>query len=472
MNTLESLTYFKPEMILMLGSIVVLFSDFFLNNKKIISYVALAVLALTACFIEKPAQSMDIFNGFFMRDTLTFVYTWLVIGVLTVSVLISMAYSHFPKQYLAEYNSLILFTGTGLILMAAANNLLLVFLAIEFVSLVSYLLVGFVKKDAKSKEASLKYLLFGSVCSAIMLFGISLIYGYAGSLNLDIIRSQLTTPHVAPIIIVGILLMFTGLGFKVSMAPFHMWAPDVYEGAPTPVTAFLTVGPKALGFAVLIRLLSTAFANYFDIWSPILVTLAILTMTLGNVIAIGQTNIKRLIAYSSIAQAGYILMGLAVFTETGLEAIVVYLIAYAFTNLGAFTIVVAISENSGEDDLCSYAGLAKRSPFLAASLTIFLLSLAGIPPLAGFIGKFFVFAATIEAGFYMLAIAAAVNSVVAAFYYFRVVKAMYLMPEESESEIVFEAPLKVALGLTLAGTVLVGIFPQAILSVIDTIFPF
>lgn len=471
MNTLESLTYFKAEMILMLGAVAVLFSDFVFKNKKMIAWLSLAVLALTACFISKPENALQLFHGFFLRDSLTYIYSCIVLLVLTATILISAAYSRFAPVYFAEYNSLLLFTGSALIFMAAANSLLMIFLAVEFVSLVSYVLTGFVKTDPKAKEASLKYLLFGSVCSAVMLFGMSLIYGYSGSLNLDTIRLQLTEPHMSPVVITGILMMFAGLGFKISMAPFHMWAPDVYEGAPTPVTAFLTVGPKALGFAVMIRLLSGAFSNYFETWSPVLTALSILTMTLGNVIAMGQTNIKRLIAYSSIAQAGYILMGLAVFTKTGLDAVVIYLAAYAFTNLGVFTVIAAVAEQSGDHDLGSYAGLAHRSPLLAASMTVFLLSLAGIPPLAGFIGKFFVFAAAIESGYLMLAIAAAVNSVVAAFYYFRIVKAMYLMNPAVEKEpVVFAVPLKITLGLMLAGTVILGLFPSRLLTMAGSFF--
>ena len=354
----------------------------------------------------------------------------------------------------------LLLSAAGLILMASAVNLLMIQLAVEFVSLTSYLLVGFLKKDARAKEAAVKYLLFGSMASGIMLYGMSLVFGATGSLDLDVI--QKTLANASPFLnlsLVSVLLFLLGLGFKISMAPFHMWAPDVYEAAPTPVTAFLTVGPKALGFALLIRILSTAFSWIEWKWSFLIMALSILTMTIGNVVAISQTNIKRLLAYSSIAQAGYILMGLAVFNQTGLTGILIYLLAYAFTNLGAFAVVIAVSNHFQNDDLASYAGLAKRSPFLAACLTLFFLSLAGIPPLGGFIGKFFVFSSAIEEGFITLAVAAALNSAVAAFYYFKVVRMMYLVPAASDEPVPSPAPLTLALCLMLAGVFAIGLAP-------------
>ena len=269
--------------------------------------------------------------------------------------------------------------------------------------------------------------------------------------------------------LVALLFFLAGLGFKISMAPFHMWAPDVYEAAPTPVTAFLTVGPKALGFAVLIRILATAFSWISWKWSGIIMLLSILTMTLGNVVAISQTNIKRLLAYSSIAQAGYILMGVAVFSEIGLTGVLIYLVAYTFTNLGAFIAVIIASNHFGDDAIQSYSGLGKRAPFLAASLTIFLLSLAGIPPLGGFIGKFYVFSGAIQSGFYSLAIAAALNSAVAAFYYFKIVRLMYLSPATHIDPIPHPFPLMLALGLMLAGTVLLGLMPARLISFVQSL---
>ena len=256
------------------------------------------------------------------------------------------------------------------------------------------------------------------------------------------------------------LFFFAGLGFKISMAPFHMWAPDVYEGAPTPVTAFLTVAPKALGFAVLTRVLDMIFWKFQGIWSPVLVVLSILTMTIGNITAVSQSNIKRFLAYSSIAQAGYILMGFAVFSMLGRDAVLIYLFAYLLTNLGAFAVVTFVGEATQSDSLDAYAGLSQRSPMAAAMLTVFLLSLAGLPPLAGFIGKYYVFAAAIQAKFITLTIFAAINSVVAAYYYFRIIRLMYLTPATGPAFTSPSKALTTALWVLFLGVVALGVFPS------------
>jgi proton-translocating NADH-quinone oxidoreductase chain N len=356
----------------------------------------------------------------------------------------------------------------GLILMGSSNNLLMIFLSIEFVSILSYLLTGFLKNNPRSKEAALKYLLFGSVSSGIMLYGMSILFGLTGAIDLHGIEAKLLlTPPPAALVLTALFLILVGLGFKISMAPFHMWAPDVYEGAPTPVTAFLTVGPKALGFAILIRLLHTSFLHLYEDWSPVLATLSMLTMTIGNVVAISQTNIKRLLGYSSIAQAGYILMGLAVSNEFGIIGVLIYLIAYAFTNLGAFLCVIAASNHFGTDEIEAYAGLGERSPFLAFALTLFLLSLAGIPPLVGFVGKLFVFASAIQGRFFTLAVVAALNSAVAAFYYFKIVRQMYLVPALSKEALAPPLVLLLALVITLAGILALGIFPPPLITFVE-----
>jgi NADH-quinone oxidoreductase subunit N len=260
----------------------------------------------------------------------------------------------------------------------------------------------------------------------------------------------------------ALLLILAGLGFKISAVPFHSWAPDAYEGAPTPITALLSVASKAGGFAVLLRVLSTAFPAGVADWTPLLALLCGLTMTIGNVIAVRQSNVKRLLAYSSIAQAGYILMGVTVMHGApgiGAQAVLIYLLAYLFMNLGAFAVVIVVSNALGSDEIGDYAGLSRRSPGAAAALTVFLLSLTGIPPLAGFIGKFTLFAAVIEQHFYALALIAAANSVVAAFYYFRLVRAMYLEPAKADTPLAGDTALRLAIALSLAGTVAIGLWP-------------
>ncbi|HXV27591.1 MAG TPA: NADH-quinone oxidoreductase subunit N [bacterium] len=464
MNALESLKYFWPEIWLLIGAFAVLFLDLVIRNKKILGVLSLLTLGVSALASSSPPQIYPLFFGFFQLDTFTHFFRFAALGIVAVTILASLAYKPLSTPHEGEYYSLFLFMAFGLILMAASTNLLMILISIEFVSILSYLLVGFLKKDSRSKEASIKYLLFGSVASGVMLYGMSLVFGATGSLDLGVIQSQISDPQFYSLAVIATLLILVGLGFKISMAPFHLWAPDVYEGAPTSVTAFLTVGPKALGFAVLIRVLYTAFPVFINQWSPMIALLSVLTMTIGNISAIAQNNIKRLLAYSSIAQAGYILMGIATSTEIGVSAVLIYLWAYAFTNLGAFTVVMILSNQLETDDLSSYAGLSRRSPFLAASLTVFLLSLAGIPPLAGFIGKFYVFSSAIELGFINLAIAAALNSAVAAFYYFKVVRLMYLVPATSEERITHPFSLSFALLLMLAGTFAMGLAPVPFIS--------
>ena len=459
MNAVESLKYFIPELVLLGGAFAALTLDFFTKQKKLVGEFSLLVIVVALCLVKTPTQPLPLFFGLFHLDTFAHFFRYLALGTVAVTILISLGYAPLKKNYAGEFYGLFLFMAFALILVAAANNLLMIFLAVEFVSLLSYLLVGFLKDDPKSKEAAIKYLLFGSVCSAVMLYGMSLLYGAAGSLDLPAIGNALLYAPFKPLAITAVLFFFTGLGFKISMAPFHMWAPDVYEGAPTPVTAFLTVAPKALGFAVLIRVLDMIFWNFRGIWSPVLVILSILTMTIGNITAVSQSNMKRFLAYSSIAQAGYILMGLAVFTILGRSAILIYLLAYLLTNLGAFAVVLFVGGETQCDSLDSYAGLSQRSPTAAAMLTIFLLSLAGLPPLAGFIGKYYVFAAAIQAKFITLTIFAAINSVIAAYYYFRIIRLMYLTSPTGPAFAVPSKALTVALWILFLSVLALGIFP-------------
>ncbi len=458
MDPVQSLTHFAPELILLGTAFTILFLDLFLANKKALAVLALLGTVAALAFVRYPTEPLPLFYGHFVLDPFSFFFKVMALGIVAVILCASISA---PVAYFGEFNALFLFLGLGLILMGSSNNLLMIFLSIEFVSVLSYLLVGFQKKNPRSKEAALKYLLFGSVASGIMLFGMSFLYGLTGQIDLNLIHAGLESSAVSrSLVLASLFLVMVGFGFKISMAPFHMWAPDVYEGAPTPVTAFLTVGPKALGFAVFIRVLHTSFFEFHAEWSTIIAALSMLTMTVGNVTAISQNNIKRLLGYSSIAQAGYILMGLAVSNQTGVTGVLIYLAAYAFTNLGAFICVIAASNHSGSDEIESYAGFSQRSPFLAFAFTLFLLSLAGIPPFAGFIGKYFVFAAAIEGGFYALAIVAALNSAVAAFYYFRIVRQMYLVPAPSVEPMPRSIPLFVLVLITLTGIIVMGLFPS------------
>ena len=468
LDAAASLPHFIPELILTGTAFAVLLLDLFIPNKKIIGALGLAGIGCAAFFLRFPSEPLPLFFGFFVLDPFSFFFKIIALAIVAIVLLASLAYQ--PKTadgqgdalfYRGEYNALFLFLGFGLILMGSSNNLLMIFLSIEFVSILSYLLVGFLKNSPASKEAAVKYLLFGSVSSGMMLFGMSLLFGLSGQIDLNLIQAQLAQmPASRNLVSAALFLVMVGLGFKISMAPFHMWAPDVYEGAPTPVTAFLTVGPKALGFAVLLRVLHTSFLSLQSEWSYLLAALSMLTMTLGNVIAISQTNVKRLLGYSSIAQAGYILMGLAVSNQTGVTGILIYLVSYVFTNLGAFLCVIAASNHFGTDEIGSYAGFSEKSPFLAFSLTLFLLSLAGIPPLAGFVGKYYVFASAMEGRFFTLAIVAALNSAVAAFYYFKIVRLMYLVPAPNRESLSHPLALILSVLVALAGILAIGFFPS------------
>ena len=349
-------------------------------------------------------------------------------------------------------------------LMAEASHLLMAYLAIEMVSLSTYLLVG-LRRDDRGAEASLKYFLFGALASGIMLFGMSLLFGLTGSLSFASLREATAglDGSLRGALVIAVTLMLAGLGFKISMVPFHLWTPDAYEGAPVPVTALLSVGPKAAGLALFVRLMD-ALAPAWPALEPLVLSLTMVTMTFGNLVALVQTNVKRLLAYSTIAQVGYLLIGFIVNTRLGLEALIVYLAAYLFMNLGAFACVVAVVQDTGRESLDAFRGLAKRSPVLAVLTTLFLLSLAGIPPLLGFVGKFLLFGAAIQAGYVALAVVGVVNSTVALYYYVRIIREMYLQAPDSPGMLRPAPALRLAAAVCGAGTLGLGLFPGTLLS--------
>lgn len=465
MSALLSIPFFGSELILVVSFFIAMALDFAFSDKKWVAYFTLAALALAWWFGPPAGASVRLFFGSFVWDPVTHFFKGLIYGTIGLTVIASLAYEQIPGRIRGEFYMLLVALALLLTVMGASVNLLMIFLAIESVSLTSYLLVGFQKFDQRASEAALKYVLFGAVSTALMLFGMSLLFGITGSIELSIIGAHIAKLDAASqtLALIGMLFVLAGIGFKISVVPFHFWAPDVYQGAPTPITAFLTIAPKALGFAVLARVFLTAFPFFMAQWATLFSFLAILTMTIGNVLAVSQHDIKRLLAYSSIAQAGYILVGLAAPSSLGLQAILVYVIAYLFTNLGAFFAVLAIERQLRTNDIGAYNGLAKRNPFLALSLTIFLLSLAGIPPLAGFIGKIFIFASAVKEHAFALAIAIALNSAVAAYYYFKVVKAMYLTPADSAERIENPMPTRIAICITLAGTLAIGIWPTVLI---------
>lgn len=469
MDALASLQHFIPHAVLIGAALLILVLDLFGLDQKINGLVSLIGIALSLWMLPYPDKNMVLFSGLFFYDVFSY---FLQIGLaIATSLAIASVISSklIPEKQKGEFYFLITFLLFLLVLMGSTTNLLMIFLAIESVSISSYILTGFRKFDKRSSEASLKYLLFGGVSSACMLFGMSILFGLTGTLELTQMGGILkaATPAVAAATKVALVFMLVGLGFKISAVPFHAWAPDVYEGAPTPVAAFLTVAPKGIGFLVLCRVLFSAFHYYHMNWSSILVVLSILTMTIGNIIAVSQGSAKRLLAYSSVAQAGYILMGLATASGTGVEAVFIYIIAYIFTNMGAFLTLAAIEESEGSSRIDVLNGLAKRNPFLAASMMIFMLSLAGIPPLAGFIGKWFVFASAIQSKLILLAIAAAINSAIAAVYYFKIVRAMYLTPSDKQTPITASNLAFACVLIALFGTLAIGLFPSNVISFVQ-----
>ena len=360
-----------------------------------------------------------------------------------------------------EYYALVLFATAGMMLMASAGDLIVVFLALELMSLSLYVLAGLFKTRLTSGEASMKYFLLGAFATSFLLYGIALIYGATGATNLDRIAASAAAKGGDPLLLIGLGFLLVGFGFKISSVPFHMWAPDVYEGAPTTIAALIATGSKAGAFAALTRVLTVALRGVQADWSDLLWGVAALTMTLGNVAALAQSNLKRMLAYSSIAHVGYMLMGLVAGDAPGVGAILFYLLAYTFTTIGAFG-VIALCARAGEEavEVGDYAGLARRHPVLAATLALFLLSLIGIPPLAGFVSKFYLFGSAVRAGYIWLTVIAVLNSAVAAYYYLRVIVYMYM--REPEGEGVAVAPSLaggLALAIALVGIVLLGVAP-------------
>jgi proton-translocating NADH-quinone oxidoreductase chain N len=445
-------------------------------------YFALAglTLALLATALL-PGANQALFSGMFAVDPFAIffkVVAYLAVGLV---VLFSVDYmSGVPegpeaprgivasRPFSGEFYGLLLLSALSITLVAASTNLIMIFLSLEFLSIGSYILVGYLRDDARSSEAALKYFLFGAMASAAMLYGMSLIYGLTGSLGLAEIARFFTSkesPGYQIVIYPAAVLVLAGLGFKIAAVPFHQWAPDTYEGAPTPVTAFLSVAPKAAGFAALLRFFITALPHVAVDWALLIAVVSVATMTVGNLIAIAQANVKRMLAYSSIAQAGYVLIGLAAVgsltsNEFGTPAVLIYLLGYLFTNLGAFIVVIVFERATGSNQIADYAGLMRRAPFLAVSLVVFFLSLTGFPSTAGFIGKLFVFASAIQGQLVWLAVLGVVNSVISVYYYFNVVRQMFFLPAQDTSPIAETVPLRWALLIALAMTFVIGLYPQ------------
>lgn len=383
---------------------------------------------------------------------------------LVAAILVSLSATLYVRKIGSNYGEffvMMVFATLGMIVLASAGDFITLYLALELMTISFYILTGYKKGDSKSVEAGIKYLILGAMSSGILLYGLSLVYGMTGTTIISEVALKVKDlAGMPPALLVGLVFLVAGFGFKISAVPFQMWSPDVYEGAPTPVTAFLAVGSKAAAFAVLVRVFLTAFPVYAGQWKLLFAALAALTIVVGNLVAIPQTNIKRMLAYSSIAQAGYIMTGVIAANAAGVKGVAFYAMLYVFATVGAFTVVMNFSANTGSDEIKDYAGLAQRSPLMAAVLTVCLLSMAGIPPLAGFAGKFYLFSSIVNQGYLWLVLVGLVMSMASVYYYLNVAKVMYMADPTDETPIVVPAGSKATLLLAMAITVFLGVWPE------------
>ena len=462
-------TLVLPELLLTAAIFVVFVTDLFVpeRHKRALGHLSVLLLLLLLAFTAFQGALGVLYGGVYLVDTFTHFFR-LLFPLITIFIIwLSLDYVATRLRYGGEYYSLLLMATLAMVLMAGAGELITAYISLELLNFCLYVLASYAKHDAKSNEAGLKYIILSVLASAVLLYGISYLYGITGSTTYTEIARALAQQDASPGLIASLVLITAGLGFKVSAVPFHMWAPDVYEGAPTPITAFIAVASKAAGFALVLRLFSTALLPAIDTWAPVVAGLAAVTMTVGNLIALRQQNIKRLLAYSSIGQVGYLLMGVAALSSFSASGILFYLAGYAATNLAAFLCIVAYQNLTDREDIDGYAGLAQRAPFLALGLTTALFSLAGLPLLAGFTTKFYLFTAAASQGYLWLVALAVINSLVSLYYYLRVVRQIYIAAPENTARLAVPALGNGVLAVLVALVVLVGVYPGPLVSIID-----
>jgi len=475
MNLLLDIRYLMlPEAILTLAILACCILSFLLqgNKQKIIYYVSTfsCILALISFnYISFIRESVGLW-GSFVSDFYTVLFRSLILLGTLLTIQLSKKYISEFGSNTGEFYTLILTATLGAMLLTGSNDLVTIFIGLETLSISSYALCGYTKMDKLSNEAALKYLVIGAASTAILLYGFSFLYGITGQTNLYNIAEYMTSQKVNIIMLISFLFILGGFGFKLAAVPFHSWAPDVYQGSPVPVAAFLSVVSKTAAFAIIIRFINMVFGQV-PIFSLTLATIAVLTMTIGNLMAINQSNIKRLMAYSSIAQAGYILVGLAIATNMGISSVIFYLITYLFMNFGVWAAIEMFVNETGRDSIDDFGGLAYQQPLLAIGFTICLLSLAGIPITAGFFSKFYLFQAVISAGtnYLWLLIIMLINTIIALYYYLRIIKSMFLKPQTVEigqyAIIPSSKTLNAVLGFTVTIVILIGIFASPIISI-------
>ena len=491
MNNLQSLSLYWPELILTVTVLGAIIFDLFLPKEKSRNvgwFVFGGLLLSSFAIIGQDSQTTTLFMDAIVLDPFGQFFKLLVISATALVIIASQENNELKGYSQGEYYSLLGILVFGLFLMVSSVDLISVYLSLEVVSIMSFILSGYLKNDQRSNESALKYVIYGAFSSGVMLYGMSLIYGITGSTNFFEIQNQLVggSGDYNLIFVIAIVMILVGFGYKISMVPFHFWTPDVYEGAPTTITAFLSVAPKAGGLALFIRFFHQVLGDGVALegngyltntelpWPQMIAVLAVATMTLGNLVALQQKSIKRMLAYSSVAHAGYMLMALPVLSSDGIQAIMIYLVMYLLMNLGAFFVVLYVKNRTGSETFEDYSGLGWNMPILGIVMTIFMVSLTGLPPTAGFIGKFYIFASVIKAGsqFYWLAFFGAFNSVVSLYYYFKVVKVMFLDGEKSET---IEFPNKPILGLLLVTAIpslLFGIYWRPVIKWVEYSFHF
>ncbi len=483
MTNLQSLNFFIPEIILVITVIAALITDLFLKKSKTdfigwVLGIGLIVAALATINLRHVAPT-TLFMDMIVIDPFSS-FIKLVIILSTLLVIIASWNNDELKSYRkGEYFTIMGIMVLGLFLMASSIDIIMLYLSIEIVSIMSFILAGYLKLDTRSNEAGLKYVIYGAFSSGIMLFGLSIVYGLTGSTNyFDIQESIVALDSTAnPALVMGMLMIFAGFGYKISAVPFHFWTPDVYEGSPTTITAYLSVAPKAAGFAMIIRFFHQVFSDSYALssnligstdmpWPEIIGLLAVVTMTLGNLVAIQQVSIKRMLAYSSIAHAGYMMLALPVISIDAIEAIMIYLFVYLFMNLGAFFIVITVKNKTGGETFDDYKGLGWEMPFVGSVMTLFMLSLTGLPPTAGFVGKLYIFKTLIGAGnsYYWLVVAGGINSVISLYYYFHVVKVMFLDGKRSDKIIQPPAPIFGLLLVSAIPSLFLGVYWNPLIS--------
>jgi NADH-quinone oxidoreductase subunit N len=467
-----------PECALAVLAVVLLVADLLTSDKakSWLAYLAVAGLVVSAALVLIVGQTPGVsFAGTLAVDALSTVFQLIALAAAAIVILSSIDYLRRRSRYQGEFYALVLFATLGAMFLASGNELITLYVAIELTSISQYVLAGFLKGEQRSSEAGLKYLLLGALSSAVLLYGIALLYGATGTTFLRDVAKALSIGQPSPMALLGVALLIAGFGFKMAVVPFQMWVPDVYQGAPTPTTAFLSVASKAAGFVVVLRVFGVGLQPVGNLWAVAFAGLAAITMTIGNVSALRQTNVKRMMGYSSIGQAGYALTGLAAARHATATGLIFFLIAYAMTNLGAFVAIIYFSNRLASDDLADYAGLSRRSPGMAFVLTVCLLSLVGLPPMVGFWSKVYLFLSVFDVGLVWLVAIGLLNSALAAFYYLKVVHAMYLKPPLVEKSLTVDWSASAVAVVAVSLVVLAGLVPspfiQAASNAASVLFP-